>query len=117
MSVPNWPATLPNMELSGFALTGPANVLRTPMDAGPAKQRRRFTSGPRPVTGRVTLDSVQIDEFTDFYRNSLLDGALRFSWTDPLTGDPAEFRFTAPYEATKRGARLFTVVLPLEIMP
>ena len=115
--IPSWPATLPNFEIGGFATEGADNVLRTSMDAGPAKARRRFTAGPRPVTGRITLDPTQMATFLAFYADSLLGGAIRFTWTDPLTGAAAEFRFTAPYEATKRGALLFTLALPLEILP
>jgi len=117
MTIPTWPTTLPNLEIGGFSIAGASNLLRSNMDAGPAKQRRRFTWGPRPVTGRVTLDDTQMTAFLTFYRNSLLDGAVRFEWTDPITGATAEFRFTSRYEATKRGARLFSVELPLEILP
>ncbi len=42
-----WPATLPAPALSSLRETPPDNLIRTQMDKGPAKVRRRTTANVR----------------------------------------------------------------------
>jgi hypothetical protein len=35
--------------------------------------------------------------FEQFYHNVIADGALRFNFTDPISQETAEFRFTEDY--------------------
>jgi hypothetical protein len=117
-----WPVDLPQaLQVQGYQRKPQAAKVRTAMDSGPAKQRRRFTAKVRTVTGMITLTRAQLAIFWEFYDETLGDGTLRFNWVDPITGDPVEMRFgeDEPTEAPANGnePEYMTVSLPLEIMP
>ena len=127
MAIPVYPAGLPtNVLLAGYMEVGPTLTLRTTMDAGPPKMRRRFTAGVRPITGREliqvnkTIDQKSILE--NFYYNILLC-TLVFQWTTPVgqgappTPQVALFRFTKPPTYKAITPFLFDTSFDLEIMP
>lgn len=93
-----WPVGLPQDFLASASReTLPDVVLRTPMDAGPAKVRRRYTTNVRPVQGQlVPMTRAQVEIFKTFFNESLAGGSLAFDWIDPLTEDAVEFRFVCP---------------------
>jgi len=109
-----WPETLPDRLLAqGFSKQPQNNVLRTAMDAGPNKARRRYTARAVTVSGRQVFDKAQLEHFEQFYHLVLADGVLRFTFADPLTLEKAQFRFTGDYVVTEIGG-LFEVALELE---
>lgn len=112
-----WPATLPSSPLAdGFNEQPPNLAIRTDMDAGPAKVRRRFTAGVRPMTVMFLLTKAQVATLDEFYTSTLSGGTIRFDWTHPRTGSAVEFRFTAPPEY-RADSDLWQVTMSLEIMP
>jgi len=83
-----WPGALPQQLLvEGYEEQLSNMLIRTEMDAGPAKVRRRFTAAPRPVNGQIVVTPAQLVFFRAWYYNVLLGGSLRFGWTDPFTTD------------------------------
>lgn len=118
MIIPIWPTTLPQAFAAASYKESPANLLvSSQTDIGPAKIRRRSSSGPRPVSGSMTMTREQLISLRAFYTDDLVDGSLRFSWRDPLEADaPAEYRFVDPPEWSA-DAGLYTVTLSLEILP
>jgi hypothetical protein len=110
----SWPAELPaTLSLEGLSAKQESNVIRTQMDAGPKKTRRRYTANTKTFTGKMLLTPSQSLILEQFYHAALADGALRFNFTNPLTLEVQEFRFTEDYtEAAVDG--LFEVSLPLE---
>ena len=88
-------------------------VIRTKMDAGPNKTRRRYTASTKTFSGSMLLNSSQRIELERFYRVSLADGALRFIFTDPQTLEAGEFRFTEDY-AEKSVDGMFEITMSLE---
>jgi hypothetical protein len=118
MTIPTWPVTLPEIPLSQGFKEGPPNLLlRTQMDQGPAKVRKRFSAGPRPVTLNVQLHQDQVEILDTFYLDALEGGSLRFSWAHPRTRVAKEFRFEKPPEYAHIGGLYYMAVLPLEILP
>lgn len=115
-----WPATLPKYPEKGFSESIGVLVLRTPMDAGPAKQRRR---GARPNTMGVQyiMTTAQVETLTSFVIDSL-DGTARFGYLHPRTKVMVEARIIP-----QQGGELFTtqylapgywsISLQLEILP
>jgi hypothetical protein len=103
--------------LQGFDETPGENTLRSAMDVGPAKVRRRATSAVRKVNGQLLVSSDELEIFKTFYVDTLLSGALRFYWTEP--NDPettVEMRFAeAPTWTTQ--SNKFVISLKLEILP
>jgi hypothetical protein len=115
--IPNWPGNLPYIEIAGYASGMEDLLLRSPMEVGPDKVRRRNTAGVRPVNGNLTVDSAELETLRSFYKDSTLSGAIRFAWTEPETGNPVEMRFTSPPNWTPLGAGIYKVSLRLEILP
>jgi len=94
-----WPDLLPSDPLSdGFAKKPQSNVIRTAMDAGPKKARRRYTARAVNYTAKQIFNAAELKVFEQFYHTTLADGVLRFNFTDPVTLETAEFRFTDEYE-------------------
>ena len=115
----DWPETIPQtLSMDGYGEAAPDTNLRSAMDAGPAKVRRRASCAVRPVTGRMVMTAAELDDFKDFYREDLLYGSLRFHWVDPWDSATAvEMRFTAPYTIAAFGPDAFEVGMSLEILP
>lgn len=120
MTIPVWPAELPQyLIFNGYKEAPPDLALRTDMDTGPAKTRRRSSSGPRPIQGKLPpLTSEQVDVLLSFYEDDLLSGTLRFAWSHPRTGVVSEFRFVSrPEPAGDEASAAYIVALDLEILP
>ncbi|MDH3997701.1 MAG: hypothetical protein OET90_02575 [Desulfuromonadales bacterium] len=115
-----WPVTLPQKPLRrGFSESAPKQLLRTQMDVGPAKIRRRFTAAVRPFAIILKLTSAQVQIFDDFYNEDCAAGSLPFSWTHPRTGAAATFRFAGdePPSYVPGGGDWWTITFNLELMP
>ena len=109
-----WPELLPADFLAeGLTIQPQSNVIRTSMDAGPKKARRRYTARSTIFSGAQRLDAAELAVFERFYHAALADGALRFYYKDPVSNQLAEFRFTEDYAATEIGG-LWEVTLSLE---
>ena len=115
MTAISYPAGLPPVRASGFQATYQNPVIRTAMDAGPAKQRLRYTSAPKQVTASVVVDEAERELFESWFRDVLGFGTLRFVMQNPQTLSLEEFRFTGPYGETETDG-LYELSLPLERM-
>jgi hypothetical protein len=109
-----WPAQLPaTLLIDGLSKQPQSSVIRTAMDAGPKKARRRYTARTVKFSGKQVFNMLELAVFEQFYCNVLADGVLRFNFTDPTTLELAEFRFTDNYTVgTVDG--LFEVAMQLE---
>lgn len=114
-----WPVSLPQRPLAqGFSERAPETVIRTPMEAGPPKVRRRFTAGVRQFGLQVRLTPDQVDTLDGFFETTLQGGALPFDWTQPRTGAAVTYRFAEPPSyAPMPGGQLWTSTLRLEVLP
>jgi len=114
-----WPASLPQKLMRAGFSEAPANtLLRTEMDAGPGKVRRRNTAGIRPVQGKITVTKAQLTTFKTFYNDTIQGGALRFNWDEPLDDTASvEMRFTKEPSWSELGPDVFQISLELEILP
>lgn len=115
---PAWPAALPQtLEVQGYSEQPPDVTLRTQMDAGPPKLRRRYTAGIRPIKGKMLLSPrTLVVTLDDFYNDSLLGGSLSFDWAHPRTGQTAVCRFASRPTYTPLGPEAWMVELDLEIL-
>lgn len=113
-----WPAELPQfVETAGYIEGQPDLVLRTPMEVGPAKVRRRFTTAPRPFKFSVQLDGPQVQDFEDFVHLSLRGGEEPFDWVHPRTRAAASFRFRKPFTLSPIGGPLWLAAMDLWLLP
>ena len=112
-----WPPTLPQVALAdGYTSRPGDNVVRTEMDVGPAKVRRRGSAGVRRISVRYRMTPAQSDDFEAFYNDTLRSGALRFTWPGPAGGDSLTARILPTPVWRPRGAN-WTVSMDLEILP
>ena len=94
-----WPSSLPQvMILDGQKAKKKPNVIRTQMDAGPQKARKRYTVQTKEFTGSIIINELQREILEAFYDSTLGSGVLRFTMKDPQTLLPAEFRFLNEYK-------------------
>lgn len=117
--MPSWPSTLPQRVLSeGYQEIAPDMVLRSEMDAGPAKVRRRFTAAVRTVRCQIALTSAQVATLDSFYVGTLAGGSLTIDWVHPRTQAATTFRMRQPPQYTaESGGSSWIAQLELEILP
>jgi hypothetical protein len=115
----NWPAALPQLPTPGGYKEEPSSgMVRTTMDAGPAKRRRRISAAPKKMHEVYEMTSAQLVTFEEFYNDTLLDGSLTFTKNNPRTGVSSTYAFgeTKP-SWSNIGPGYWLVDLDLEILP
>lgn len=116
--MPTWPSILPEPNPGGYQETPQSQVLRSDMDAGPPKARRRFTAGTRTVPVQYTLDEEQASAFEAFFYGEISAGAMPFDWTHPRTEEQVVARVVPPYQiAPVNGGLWWLLSLTIEIQP
>lgn len=113
----SWPTTLPLPTIEGYGVHPGEAILRTEMEAGPARQRRRFTQVPSRISVRWLFRRQQFALFEAWYRWHAKEGGEWFG-IDLLGGlglVAHEARFTRQFEARVRGGVLWEVTSELEI--
>jgi len=113
-----WPSSLPQRPtVGGYQERFAETVLRTAMDAGAAKLRRRFTAAPRQIEVTFRMTAAQVAVLRSFYEETTAGGALPFDWVHPREGTAAEFRFVEAPRVSAVTGTLFSVAVKLEQMP
>lgn len=113
-----WPATVPDDFLwEGYRETPPNNVIRTSMDVGPDKIRRRSTAAVSSISCKMVLTKTQLGYFDTFYNTTLVNGSLTFDLTHPRTGSSKEMRFQNPPEYIYISGNYWSVLMQLEVLP
>ena len=111
------PSTLPQfLDQDGYTETPPKLMIRTQMEAGVPKRRRRFSSGVRPIKGQMILTFEETQILDDFFNITLSGGSNVFDWVHPRTQQPCVMGFVTEPQYTPQGAA-FNASLDLEIMP
>lgn len=115
-----WPVSLPQSPQKGFSESGGALIVRTPMDAGPAKMRRRAKSVNK-LTLTFIMTDVQVNTLEDFIDNSI-KGTARFGFTHPRKNTIVEVRIVPQgegdlYTLTYLAPGYWTVAMTFEVLP
>lgn len=111
-----WPAELPQvLILDNLSAEKQNNVIRTQMDAGPQKIRRRYTVATKNFSGQIVVTEAQRRVLEDWYDNDLASGALRFLMKDPQTLILSQFRFREHYKEDSLNG-VWKITLSLEKM-
>ena len=115
----SWPGSLPEYVLQeGYDEKFADQSVESPMDAGLAKMRRRFTTNSRRFEVVCIMDNTQVAAFETFYYTTLAAGTLPFDWVHPRTRASVEFRFRKPVPSiTPKSGEDFNVRFSLELMP
>lgn len=115
-----WPPTLPQVPNRGFTESIGLNVLRTPMDSGPAKTRVR-SNKPMPMTISFMLKTSEVAILEDFVLNTV-KGMYRFYFPHPRKLTTVEVRILPQQEgvfftSTYKAPGYWDVSLQIEILP
>lgn len=96
MALITWPVTIPQKPIpEGYSVKGKDLVIRTQMDEGDIKVRKRFSDNTEFREVSFIMDTTQKNVFKSFYENTT-GGALRFDWVDPEDGVTVyEWRFAS----------------------
>jgi hypothetical protein len=112
-----WPSTLPQSPLlENWQETPPNLIIRTSMEVGVPKVRRRATTGPRAMTWPLLLTSAQVDILETFFYTTILAGSVIFTHKHPRTGAATNNRIKGPPVYT-RIAQYYRCDLDWEIIP
>jgi len=92
MAILSWPTAnnFPQSPQKGFSESIGVNVIRSPMDAGPAKQRRR-SQRPSTMDVNFILTTQQTQTLESFVLNDL-EGTRRFNFQHPRLYTTVEVR-------------------------
>jgi len=105
-----WPSTLQQLlSEANFGYQIADTALRTDMDIGPQKVRRRFTRPVNSLTGSIYLTTDQFTTFYNFYNTTLGGGVLPFEFYHPITKELNNWRFKGPASVQSLEAGNFTV--------
>lgn len=108
--------------VASLSETAPDVVVRTEMDAGPSKVRRRFTGDKRDFTVELDLRRSEVATFDTFFLTTTKGGSLSFAWKHPRTGSTADFRFLEPpvykpQTSRSDGSEWWIVSFKMELLP
>lgn len=112
-----WPTTLPLPQVSGYSVKPVQAFLRTNMDKGAARQRKRFSAVPVIVSVSFMLTQTQFETFEAWWHFNIADGAGWFN-TSLANGKgitTCEARFTGAYEAPTAGGLNWLISGTLEV--
>ena len=70
-----WPTTLPPPSISGYSMQTADATIRTDMESGPARVRRRYTATPDKAMLRFVFDEAQMAAFRTFWDGDAEQGA------------------------------------------
>ncbi len=119
----SWPTFPTDPLVSSYDRSPPDVVIRSQMDVGPDKLRRRTTANPVNYDMTFLATSAEVANMDAFYSSTLQGGSLTFDFTDPDTGTlySNKWRFrsapVARHAFTNSTAKYFTVAISLERLP
>lgn len=96
-STPEAPVYLPAPQWSGWSEDRQDNVIRSQVESGRGKTRRRFTAVSKYQTCRWVFNSEQLQIFENWWETEIFSGALSFTWMSPVKDETVQARFRKPY--------------------
>lgn len=112
-----WPETLPPPYTGSLNISPPDNVIRSGMDTGPAKVRRRTTANITPHEFVMRLSKAQAVTLYNFHKEDTFSGADEFDYYDEFLEQNIKARFVSPPKIGHLEADTWTAQVSLEILP
>lgn len=113
-----WPMTLPQEPLAeGYRETPGDQTVRTQMETGRAKVRRRSSAAPVQIDMVFMMTKGQVGILESFFDQTLKGGALDFSFKHPRKGQEVQCRFLRPPVLVAQNGLYFRVGVELEVLP
>jgi hypothetical protein len=98
-----WPVGLPDCAESWEEQNVPVTV-RTQMDIGPPKVRKRYTRTMRNARVSFTMTHEQAMQLRDFFEVDLQGGIYEHEFRHPFANELQRFRFVEPPSIANLGA-------------
>lgn len=113
-----WPISLQDVvNRDSFSLKIGDTTIRSNMDIGPDKVRRRMTKSVDNLSVSIWVTSAQYTTLYNFYDITLNGGVETFTFDHPITGVATDFRFISPPEFRPVGFNTYEVNMAWEILP
>jgi hypothetical protein len=103
-----WPTTLPDCAESWEEQAVPVTI-RTSMDVGPPKVRRRYTRTMRNVRVGFTMTHAEAMALREFFEVDTQGGVLEHAFRHPFNNAIESFRFVEPPSIANLGAMACSV--------
>lgn len=113
--MPTWPSQFCPL-INSYQESPPDNVIRTKMDKGPDKIRRRTTANIRPVSFKMFLKNEDIQILDDFYVIETFSGSEPFDFINPRSKQSVKARFVS-FPIYSNRSTGYEVSVQLEILP
>lgn len=81
MTLPAYPASLPKPRAAGYSLSPGSSVIRSDMDGGRARLRRRHRQMPTACEVNAVLRGAQASIFEGWWAETIAEGAQAFTVT------------------------------------
>jgi len=118
MAIIYWPPLLQQLlNEQEFGIQKGDTTIRSDMDVGPQKVRRRFTKSVDDFSCSVFLTTVQWTLFETFFNTILGGGTLPFVFNHPISQIPTRFRFKGQPAYRSIGGGNYTVSMVWERLP
>lgn len=115
----DWPTSLPVPLLAGFSFSPIDVTVRTDMDSGAARARRRFTAAPDMLKAAWRFTEAQMAAFRTFWEDDIGSGSAWFNLSlrdGRVSGLVTRVcRFNGPFQAQYEGAGMWTVQAEIEV--
>lgn len=116
MPNPTWPTGLPAYVLQqGYGEDLQDQVLRTPMDGGAMKARRRFTARFDTIDVRLMMTAAQVVTFETFYYSTLAGGVEPFDWTHPRKQTAVTMKIASKVKVSPADGDNYVVSFKVEV--
>ena len=113
----NWPSGLQQLlNEDNFGNDFGDTTIRSDMDVGPAKVRRRTTRPIDSITNSINLTTAQYTTLKNFYNTDLNGGVNTFYFIHPITAVQVIARFTSPPKIRSLGGGQFRANMTWEIL-
>ncbi len=113
-----WPGSLPGPMKEPFNEALDDTVIRTSMDTGPTKRRRRYTARKDMLNLVYRLDLTQLAIFRTFYGTTINDGLTEYDMEHPVTEATITVAIMSPVKFVNVGASdIYEIAFSVEIQP
>ena len=112
-----WPGTLPSPISDGYQEIMASNAIRTKMDVGLAKVRKRSTAAPVQFQLAYNMTAAQVTTLETFWETTINSGVDQFTMANPRTTANETFRMTEPPQITISSGLNYRVIISMERLP
>ena len=118
-----FPATLPAPNVAGYSIAPGDATVKTQMEVGPARVRRRTSAPPEIYSVSWTLTDAEMNTFRTWFADDSTGAVHGAAWFDISIPDgfagfaTRSARFDGPWEASATAGLNWTVAAKLEVRP